>query len=67
MPVPCSPWHVEDLPEQPGGAYSDSSQVLVLAFPLIPWGTLGESQIIQLGVLQGEDSVSISACSVVFT
>lgn len=67
MLAPCSPWRVEDLPEQPGGTYSVSGQILVLVFPLIPWGTLEESQIIQLGVLQGEDSVLISACSGVFT
>lgn len=49
--APCSPWQVEDLLEQPTGTCSKSSQVLVLALALIPWGTLGESQIIQLGVV----------------
>lgn len=49
--APCGPWQVEDLLEQPTGTCSESSQVLVLALALIPWGTLGESQVIQLGVV----------------
>lgn len=50
------------------GICSESGQVLILALSLIPWGgNLGESQIIQLGVVQGEDSVLISACGGVFT
>lgn len=65
--APCSPWHAEDLLEQPAGTCSKSGQVSILALSLIPWGTSGEAQIIQLGVVQGEDSVLISACGGVFT